>query len=242
MRALLAALVLAVLAGCAERGGMRMGGLNEALEGILSSPSGLSQSEIASGLREALRVGTGRAVADLGRQDAFWANPRIRIPLPQPLADAQDALRPVGMAGLLDDLERQLNRGAEQAMPVARDLFWQAISSLTFDDVIAIWRGPDDAATRYLERTTRSELAVRMRPIVQDALGEAGAIQLYDTLVQQAAGLPFLPDLRADLTGHVLDRSMDVLFAFLAQEETAIRENPAARTTELLRRVFGALT
>lgn len=242
MRVLLAAVLVLLVAGCGERGGLRTGNLGEALEGLLGAPSGLSQSEIAAGLREALRVGTDRTVTQLAREDAFWANPRIRIPLPQPLADARQALRPLGLAGLLDDLERQLNRGAERAMPIARDLFWQAISSLTFDDVIAIWRGPDDAATRYLERTTRGELAARMRPVVQDALGEAGAIQMYDALVQRAANLPLVPDLRADLTGHVLDRSMDVLFTFLAQEEQAIRENPAARTTELLRRVFGALT
>ncbi|MDX1541656.1 MAG: DUF4197 domain-containing protein, partial [Geminicoccaceae bacterium] len=205
------------------------------------SQSGLSQNEIARGLREALEVGTTRAVDDLATTDAFYANPSIHIPLPSVLADAQDTLRPFGLAGLLDDLELRLNRGAEQAMPEARRIFTNAIASLTFDDVIDIWRGPDDAATRYFQRTTTTPLAAAMRDPVEDALNQAGAVRLYDQLISQARAVPGLPDLRTDLTDHVLDLALDALFGQLAVEEARIREDPLARSTELLRRVFGTL-
>lgn len=201
---------------------------------------GLSQSEIAQGLREALRVGTDRAVDELEVEDAFYANPKLHIPLPGVLQDAQSTLRPFGLAGLLDDLELRLNRGAEQAMPKAREIFWGAITQLTFQDVVDIWQGSDDAATRYFQRTTTDPLVDAMRTPVRSALSDAGALQLYESLVRQTAAIPGLPDLRTDLTNHVLGLAVGALFDQLALEEQAIREDPLARTTELLRRVFGA--
>lgn len=243
MRSLLIGLLCLALTGCAGMTDEDIATAGETLGQILGGGAavGLSEDEIARGLREALRVGTDRAVDDLAAVDAFNADPRIHIPLPGPLAGAQDALRPFGLAGLLDDLELRLNRGAEQAMPAARDIFWGAITQLTFQDVMDIWQGPDDAATRYFQRITTDPLRRAFRPPVRDALDDAGAIRLYDRLIEQAGAVPGLPDLRADLTDHVLGLALDALFFELAAEEARIREDPVARTTELLRRVFGAL-
>lgn len=242
-RPLLALLGGTALTGCAGMSDEDMAAVGASIGQVLGGTggaAGLGRDEIARGLREALRVGTDRAVAELAAADAFYASPALHIPLPPVLEDTQESLRPFGLAGLLDDLELRLNRGAEQAMPQARAIFWDAIGQLTFDDVIEIWQGADDAATRYFERTTSAPLAAAFREPVRAALDQAGALHLYDQLVSRAGAVPGLPDLRADLTRHVLGLALPALFDQLAKEERAIREDPVARTTDLLRRVFGA--
>ena len=242
-RRLLTLLAASGLTGCAGMSQEDVAAVGASIGQVLGAPGtggGLGREDIARGLREALRVGTGRAVDELAAADAFYASPSLHIPLPPVLENAQETLRPFGLAGLLDDLEMRLNRGAEQAMPEARAIFWDAISQLTFQDVSEIWRGADDAATRYFERTTSGALAQALREPVRGALDQAGALRLYDQVVAQAGALPGLPDLRADLTRHVLDLALPALFDQLAKEERAIREDPLARTTELLRRVFGS--
>ncbi len=243
VRYTLPAAVLMLVGGCAEgeNGSAWTSTAGQVLQGVLASDGGaLGTSEIAAGLKEALKVGTERVVADLGQVDGFNADPEIRIPLPEVLQKVQAPLSVIGASGLIDDLELRINRAAEEATPVAKNIFWQAITSLTFDDVNAIYKGPDDAATEYLDRTTRGSLNEAMRPIINTALAEAGAVNAYDQLVERAKAAPFIPDFKADLTDHVLDGAMDGLFAYLALEEAAIREDPLARSTELLKRVFGA--
>lgn len=218
-----------------------MAAVSDTIGAVLGTGGGgLSQDEIARGLREALEIGTERAVDDLAVTNAFFSNPEIHIPLPGALGEAQNALRPLGLAGLLDDLELSLNRGAEQAMPAATRIFGDAIAQLTFQDVIDIWLGPDDAATRYFQRTTSSPLSDAMRSPVRSALDRAGAVRLYDQIIRQAGTVPGMPDLRADLTDHVLGLALPALFDQVALEEARIREDPVARTTDLLERVFGS--
>jgi hypothetical protein len=234
-----------LVTGCAAENGDPWAGGLETVTGVLGAAGvgnggELGRSEIAAGLREALKVGSGRVVTTLGRPGGFLDDPKVRIPLPAPLARVQSSLRTIGASGLVDDLELRMNRAAEQATPIAKDLFWQAITSLTFDDVLAIYQGPNDAATQYLDRTTRSSLTEAMRPIIDQTLADAGAIAAYDAIVARAAVSPLLPNFKADLTNHVLGRAMDGLFGYLAVEEAAIREDPAKRTTDLLKRVFGA--
>ena len=127
---------------------------------------------------------------------------------------------------------------AEAAVPRAKSLFVTAIRQLTFQDVLAIYRGPNDAATRYLEQTTAATLRAQMRPIVDDSLSEVGALNTFRTLADQYNRLPLVAPIDADLTSHVLDHASTALFAQVAKEEAAIREDPAKRTTELLREVF----
>lgn len=199
----------------------------------------LSEPEIGSGLKEALIVGTGRVVGQLGRTDGFNADPAIHIPLPAKLQSVESALRKAGMGSMMDDLELKLNRAAESATPKARDLFVQAVRDMTLEDVRGIYNGPDDAATRYFQGKMSEPLAEEMRPIVSDSLAEVGAIQSYNAALGQYKTLPFVPDVQTDLTGYVVEKGMDGIFHYVAVEEAAIRQNPAKRSTELLRKVFG---
>lgn len=196
-------------------------------------------NQIAAGLKEALRVGSDTVVAQLGKPDGFNADPAIHIPLPKSFKTVQSTLKPLGMSYLLDDLELKLNRAAEQATPKAKALFLSAIEGMTLDDVMGIYHGPEDAATRYFQQKMSPQLAVEMKPIVDQALSQTGAVQAYDNVMGQYRAVPFVPDVKADLTGYVVDQGMNGIFHYLAQEEAAIRQNPAKRTTELLRTVFG---
>lgn len=206
-----------------------------------SSTSGvLTDQEIGSGLREALTVGVRTVVSQVGATDGYNADPRIHVPLPKSLETVQKTLSRIGMSDLVDDLELRLNRAAEQAAPEAREVFGQAIRDMTFDDVQMIYKGPDDAATRFLERTMSDPLIQRMRPIVDASLSEVGAVRAYDNAIGQYKAIPFVPDAKADLTQHVLERALKGLFLYLAEEEAAIRQNPVKRTTDLLQKVFGA--
>ena len=214
----------------------------EKLEGAIrggGSSSGLTTREMSDGLLEALRVGTARVVARLGAVDGYNLDPAIHIPLPDTLRKVQSVLKSVGMSRYADDLELRLNRAAEVAAPEAKALFWQAIGEMTFDDVAQIFSGPDDAATRYFQRKMTPPLARRMTPVVARSLAEVGAIRSYDTMIAQYKSVPFVPDVKADLTAYTVDRALDGLFYHVAREEAAIRNDPAARTTELLRKVFG---
>jgi hypothetical protein len=200
----------------------------------------LSDQEIGSGLREALKVGVGTVVSQVGAADGYNGDPRIHVPLPESLETVQKTLARIGMSDLMDDLELRLNRAAEAAAPEARDVFWQAIQEMTLDEVRQIYNGPEDAATRYLERTMSDPLIQRMRPIVDASVSEVGAVRAYDNAIGQYKAIPFVPDAKADLTQHVLERALKGLFLYLAEEEAAIRQNPAKRTTEILQKVFGA--
>ncbi len=205
-----------------------------------SSEGALAPAEIGEGLKEALRVGTDRVVGRLGAADGFNADPKVHIPLPKSLQTVHQALSRVGMGGMTQDLELRLNRAAEAATPKARDLFLDAISRMTIADAQKIWKGPSDAATRYFEGKMSAPLAAVMRPVVEESLTAAGAVQAYDQVMGRYRSLPLVPDLKADLTGHVVDGALGGIFSYLAEEEAAIRANPARRTTELLKKVFGS--
>ncbi|MBN1140813.1 MAG: DUF4197 domain-containing protein [Deltaproteobacteria bacterium] len=226
--------------GCAETSG----DWQNAMKGLLgASGSGtaagaLSIGEIGGGLKEALRVGTETVVGRLGRMDGFNADPQIRIPLPDSLKTVQQILGKAGMSSLLDDLHLKLNRAAEQATPKAKALFWQSIEEMTFEDVKGIYNGPEDAATRFFQRKMTLPLADEMRPIIQKSLSQVGAVQAFDNVMGKYRAIPFVPDVKANLSDHVVNKGMEGIFYYLAQEEAAIRRDPAKRTTELLQRVF----
>jgi hypothetical protein len=205
-----------------------------------SSATALSVGEIAAGLRDALKVGTERVVSQVGAADGFNADPEIHIPLPENMQTVQRALGRVGLSSMVDDVELKLNRAAEAAAPRAKQLFWDAIAAMTMDDVKAIYNGPKDAATQYFRRTMSDPLRDTMRPVVDDTLQQVGAIQAYDRTMARYKSLPLVPDVKADLTNHVLDKALDGIFLYLAREEAAIREQPVKRTTDILKKVFGA--
>jgi len=195
--------------------------------------------EISSAFKEALRIGSDNVVGRIGRFDGFNADAAIHIPLPEKFITVKKMLSKVGMSGMLDDLELKLNRAAEVAVPKARRLFLQAISEMRFEDVMAIYKGPEDSATKYFKEKMSPLLAEEMSPIINKGLSKAGAIQAYDRVMGQYRSLPFVPDVKADLKNYVTKKGMDGIFYYMAMEEAAIRRDPVRRTSELLRRVFG---
>ena len=203
-----------------------------------SAAQPLSVGEIEAGLREALKVGTRNVVKRVGAVDGFNMDPTIHIPLPESLQSMQSALGTIGLGNMLDDVELRLNRAAEVAAPRARKLFVDAIAQMTVEDAKRIYDGPDDAATRYFKGKMSPQLAQAMRPVVDNSLAKVGAIQSYDAAMGKYRGLPFVPDVKADLTDYVVGKGMDGIFHYLAVEEALIRKDPAKRTTELLQRVF----
>ncbi len=213
--------------------------LKDAIGGGEDVAAALSSDDIAAGLKEALTVGTGNVIAQLGVNDGFNLDPAVHIPLPGQLDKVKDLLSKVGMEGTLSDLELRLNRAAEQATPRAKALFVDAISAMTLDDVMGIYNGPEDAATQYFRGKMSEPLAQEMVPLVEQSLADVGAVSTYEQIMDRYQSIPFAPQVDADLNSYVVDRGIDGIFFYLAREEAAIRANPAKRTTELLRRVFG---
>ena len=212
--------------------------LKEMVSGDEKQPA-LSTDDIGGGLKEALRVGTETVVSNLGATDGFNLDPEIHIPLPEQLGQVRDVLDKVGMDSMLTDLETRLNRAAEIATPKAKRLFIGAINDMTLDDVMAIYNGPDDSATQYFKSRMAGPLAVEMKPVVEASLADAGAAKAYDAAMERYNSVPFVPKVDADLSDYVVEKGMDGIFYYLAKEEAAIRQDPAKRTTDLLKRVFG---
>ncbi len=200
--------------------------------------STLSSGELSGGLRDALRVGSERVVGTLGKTDGFNKSTDVHIPLPGSLKTAQSLLGKVGMGGLGDDLEMKLNRAAEAAVPQAKTLFSDAITTMSVDDAAKIVNGPKDAATQYFRQKMSAPLAAGMKPIVDGQLANVGAVAALDKMMGQYKTLPMAPKVQANLTDYVVEKAIDGVFVYLAREEAAIRENPAKRTTELLQKVF----
>lgn len=212
--------------------------LNSVLGG--STSGDLDEATVLAGLKDALKVGSQNAVISTSSVDGFLGNALIRIAMPEQLEGASATLRSVGMGFYVDELEVAMNRAAEQAAGEARNIFWEAITSMTISDAFAILRGNDTAATDYFRSNTESQLRARFSPIVREKTASVGLGRLYGNLADTYEALPLTgkPEL-VDLDAYVTDRALDGLFTVLAEEEQAIRRDPAARTNDLLRRVFG---
>ncbi len=215
--------------------------LNKLVQQSTSSQAlgSLSDSDISSGLKEALRIGSETVVAQLGKTDGFNADSLIHIPLPKEFDTVKKALGKIGYSGMLDDLELKLNRAAEAATPKAKELFGKAITEMSIEDVQTIYKGPDDAATQYFRGKMTPELTKEMAPVVKASLSQVGAIEAYEQVMGKYKNIPFLPDVKEDLNGYVVEKGMDGIFYYLAKEEAAIRSEPLKQSTELLKRLFG---
>ncbi len=205
----------------------------------VTAASGFSNQELTAAFKQALTIGTNEVAGQLGVKNGFNLDPKVRIPLPENLKRVQTALNSVGLSSLMDDLELRLNRAAEIATPEAKALFVNSIQQMSFNDVVDIYKGPNDSATQYFKRTMSAPLSDRITPIVNRAIAQAGVVQAYDNVMAQYAAIPFMPDVKADLTNYVVDRGIDGIFFYLAEQETAIRQDPVRQTTDLLKRVFG---
>ncbi|MBS3809011.1 MAG: DUF4197 domain-containing protein [Desulfobacterales bacterium] len=199
-----------------------------------------TNSEISNAFKQALRIGSENVVAQLGQKNGFNDDPAVHIPLPEKLDTVKSALNKIGLSSLTENLELKLNRAAEKATPEAKKLFLQAIKNMTFEDVMNIYKGPEDSATKYFKNSMSGALAEEMRPIVKNSLSSVGAVKTYNRVMDEYNSIPLVPDAKADLAGYVTNEAMDGIFYYMAEEEAAIRENPAKQTTELLKRVFGS--
>jgi hypothetical protein len=209
----------------------------------------LSEEQIANGLRQALDLGVRRAVETLGRSDGFLGNADVRIPLPAGLKKVETALRGMGQDKVADDFVTSMNRAAEQAVPEAAAVLADSVKQMTLEDARKILTSTNTAATEYFRRTSQTNLEERLLPIVKDATAKAGVTAGYKQLLDQSglnrSGLlgnlsrSFLGNDNLDLDAYVTRKTLDGLFVKIAEEEVKIRENPTARTTELLQQVFG---
>ncbi|MBS3759097.1 MAG: DUF4197 domain-containing protein [Desulfobacterales bacterium] len=195
--------------------------------------------EIKEAFKQALRIGSENVVEQLGQEDGFNEDPAVHIPLPEKLDVVKSVLAKTGLSFLTDNLELKLNRAAEKATPEAKKLFLQAIKNMSFEDVMKIYEGPKDSATKYFKSRMSGPLAEEMRPIIKNSLSQVGAVQTYNRMMDEYDSIPLVPEAKANLTDYVTKKGMEGIFYYMAEEEAAIRENPAKQTTELLKRVFG---
>ncbi|PIE61509.1 MAG: hypothetical protein CSA29_02875 [Desulfobacterales bacterium] len=205
---------------------------------VTSLSSGLATEDIIAGLKQALEKGSSAVVNQLGASDGFNTDQAIHIPLPEKLAKVKALLDKAGMGSYADTVELKLNRAAEAATPKAKALFKDAITQMSFQDAKKILNGPDDAATQYFKSKMSPELTQSITPVVDKSLNDVGAIQSYDQMIGAYKKMPFVPDVKGNLTAYTVQKTMDGIFYYLAKEEKAIRENPAKRTTALLKKVF----
>jgi hypothetical protein len=200
---------------------------------------GLTEKDATDGIREALVKGTGESVKIVSAPDGYFGNPEIKIPFPKEAKDIETKLRGIGLGAKVDEVTMAINRAAEDAAKSAEPVFVAAIKGMSITDAINIVKGNSDAATRYLERTTSPELKKQFSPIIKSSLDKVDATRLWTDVVKQYNQIPFVKKQNPDLVAYVTDMAIAGLFVMVAKEEVKIRQNPAARTTELLKKVFG---
>lgn len=202
--------------------------------------AGLSDAKIGSGLQEALKVGTENATVQTGTVDGFLMNKAIKILMPRPLQTIEQPLRLVGYGPQIDEFVIGMNRAAEKAVPFAKQIFWDAIGAMTFDDARKILNGNDTAATDYFKSKTSKKLQAAFLPSVKDVMDQVGVNQQYNDLIGKYKDVPFSKNITFDVNQYVTEKTTDGLFFVVGQEEKKIRTNPAARATDLLKEVFGS--
>jgi hypothetical protein len=215
---------------------------DQILKGLgLSSPKegGLSDVKIASGLKEALKIGTENTVNLTGKMDGYFKNEAIKILMPEKLQTLEKGLRAVGYGPTVDEFILSMNRAAEQAAPSAKKIFWDAIGEMTFEDAKKILSGGNTAATDFFKGKTTDKLTAAFKPVVDKATNDVGVTRQYKDLVGKFQTIPFMKSESLDIDHYVVTKSLDGLFHVLGQEEQKIRTNPAARVTDLLKEVFG---
>jgi hypothetical protein len=198
----------------------------------------LTSVDVANGLKEALVQGTNNGTNTISKLNGYYNNPQIRIPFPPEVQNVADKLRAIGMGDQVDRFVETLNRGAEEAAKEAGPIFVKAIKSMSIADAWSILKGEDDAATQYLKRTTSSDLERAFKPVITKALDKTKATKYYGDLVNAYNKIPFVDDVNPNLDQYATERAMEGVFFMIAKEEKNIRENPVARTSDLLKRVF----
>ena len=217
------------LSGCAEL---------QQIASQLPEAGGLSNADIAAGLKEALDKGIDKQVAKLTKTDGFYKNELVKILLPEELQKVDNTLRKVGLSDLADEGLKMMNRAAEDAVKEATPIFVSAVKNMTFNDAKNILLGSDNAATNYLQNTTSSQLYTKFNPVIKSSFDKVGADKIWNSIITKYNAVPFVEKVNPDLTDYVTNKALDGVFTMIAIEEKEIRTNINERTSVLLKKVF----
>jgi len=212
--------------------------VDDVLNAAGGSSKPVSQAEIASGLKEALTQGITKGTDIVSKTDGYLKNPQIKIPWPQDVKKVENTLRDLGLGNEVDRVITNLNRAAEDAALKAKPIFISAIKQITFQDIMNILKGQENAATEFLKRTTTSQLKKEFHPVIQHSLNKVNATKYWDDVITRYNKIPLVQNVNPDLTSYVTEKALDGLFLMVAKEEAKIRKDPLARVTDLLKRVF----
>ena len=216
-------------------------GLALSLPALSLSLADISGRDAGGGLKEALTQGAGKAVDLLGRPDGFLGNPKVKIPLPENVQKVEGVMRSLGMGRQADELVNAMNRAAEAAVPQAKSLLVNSIKQMSVQDAKGILTGGEDSATQYFRRTTSAPLAEKFKPVVRQAMAKVKLAEKYDQLAGKAAKLGLVREEDSHLENYVTQKTLDGLYLMIAEEEKAIRADPAGAAGKLARKVFAAL-
>lgn len=202
--------------------------------------SSLSKDEVAAGLKEALTKGISKGAEQVSQLDGYFKNPEIKLPFPEDVKHVEKKLRQIGMGDQVDKFILSLNRAAEDAAKESKPVFVAAIKSMTINDAMGILKGEDDAATSYLRKTTSVELHDKFNPVIKASLDKVDATKYYSDLIKAYNKIPLVDKVNPNLDEYATEKAMQGLFIMIAKEEKNIRQDPAARTSALLKKVFGS--
>lgn len=200
-----------------------------------------SQAQMTTGLKDSLQQGALAAVSKLGQENGFFANAKVKIPLPKPMQNAAKMMRAFGMKKQADDLVLSMNRAAEAAVPEAKELFIGAVKSMSVQDVKGIFSGGEDSATQYFRKATEQPLRGKFLPIVVKAIEKVGLAQKYNAFAGKASRLGLVKENESNIENYVTQKALDGLFVMMADEEKAIRANPVKAGTDIAKKIFDVL-
>jgi hypothetical protein len=200
---------------------------------------GITEKDAADAIKEALVNGTGESVKIVSVINGYWENPEIKIPFPPEAVEVETKLRALGLGKKIDEFNLSMNRAAEKAAVEAKPIFVAAIKGMTVKDAINIVKGDNNAATVYLKNTTSPELIIKFQPIIKTSLDDVSATRYWNDLITIYNKIPFVKKMNPNLSEYVTQKAIDGLFVMIAREELKIRKDPVARTSELLKKVFG---
>ncbi|WP_373518213.1 DUF4197 domain-containing protein [Pricia sp.] len=230
MKKLLLFTIIAQLLSCGE--------LQQVIDQLPQEQSGIGNTQIAEGLRQALDKGIDKQVSQLTREDGFFKNELVKIALPAELQKVDKTLRDIGLGNLADEGLKVLNRAAEDAVGEATPIFVNAVKGITFNDAKNILLGSDNAATLYLTGQTEADLYKKFSPVIKSSFEKVGADRVWSNLINKYNSIPLTSNLNPDLTDYVTQEALNGVYTMIAVEEKEIRNKASSRTTDLLRKVF----
>lgn len=216
--------------------------LGQVLDAVNSTggSGSLTNQEIVGGLKQALTIGAKNSSSRASAVNGFYGNPALKIPFPPEAVKMENTLRDIGLGGQIDKFVEVMNRGAEESAKKAANIFVNAITSMSISDAVGILKGPENAATEYLKKSTTAQLTKEFRPSVNQALSKVKISEYWTPLTTKYNSIPFVAPVNTDLNAYVTERAISGLFVYVAEEEAKIRKDPAARVTDLLKKVFGS--